>query len=90
MRIFKEFCMPKWLIKHFPVGQEDQSSSEIIVPTGIFTIGGVVVACCKFYGSELRNLILLISCVVVIIVIGFIYWILVQTELLKRKRNNSN
>ena len=89
MRIFDEFCMPKWMINHFPPGQEDQASSEIIVPTGIFTILGVLVICCKFYGSEWGGLALIISLVVIIFVGGFIYWILAQTELLKKKRNNN-
>lgn len=90
MRIFEEFCMPKWIAKHFPVGQEDQAVSEVIVPIGIFTICGIVVLCCKFYGSKWITLALLISCVVVILAMGFIYWILVQTELLKKRRNKSH
>ena len=80
--------MPRWMMKHFPVGQEDQASSEIIVPTGIFTGLGVLVLCCKFYGTEWINLALLLSCLVIILVAGFIYWVLVQTDLLKKKRNN--
>lgn len=90
MRIFDEFCMPNWMMKHFPIGAEDQASSEIIVPTGIFTILGILVLCCKFYGSEWRNLVLVVSLVVIILVVGFIYWILAQTELLKKKRNNNH
>ena len=90
MNIFGEFCMPKWMMKHFPIGAEDQASSEIIVPTGIFTILGILVLCCKFYGSEWRNLVLVVSLVVIILVVGFIYWILAQTELLKKKRNNNH
>jgi uncharacterized membrane protein len=88
MKIFNEFCMPKWMMKHFLAGQEDQASSEIIVPTGIFTLLGILVVCCKFYGTEWRILALVVSLVVIILVVGFIYWILVQTELLKKKRNN--
>jgi Flp pilus assembly protein TadB len=90
MRIFEEFCMPKWMMNHFPPGQEDQASSEIIVPTGIFTILGVLVVCCNFYGTEWRNLALLVSCVIIILVAGFIYWVLAQTDLLKKKRNNKH
>jgi len=90
MKIFNEFCMPKWMLKHFPPGQEDQAASEVIVPTGIFTILGILVICCKFYGSEWRNLALGISLVAFILVVGFIYWILAQTEQLKKKRNNKH
>ena len=90
MRIFDELCMPKWMMKHFPIGQEDQASSEIIVPTGIFTILGILVICCKFHGSEWKYLSLIISLVVIIFVAGFIYWVLVQTDLLKKKRNNAH
>jgi uncharacterized membrane protein (DUF373 family) len=90
MRIFEEFCMPKWIAKRFPAGQEDQAASEVIVPTGIFTILGILVICCKFYGSEWEILAIVFSLAVVIIVVGFIYWILAQTELLKKERNNSH
>ena len=90
MRIFDEFCMPRWIVNHFPLGQEDQAASEIVVPTGIFTILGILVVCCKFYRTEWRYLALLVSFVVIVLVVGFIYWILVQTDLLKKKRNNNH
>jgi len=89
MKIFKKFCMPNWLIKNFPVGEEDQTLSEIIVPTGIFTMIGIMVLCFKFFGTEWRNLTLLISCVVIILVAIFIYWISTQTELLKKMRDKN-
>ena len=90
MRIFKELSMPDWMMRHFSPGQEDQKASEIIVPTGIYTILWVLVACCGFYGTEWRYLALLVSFVVIVLAAGFIYWVLAQTDLLKKRRNDTH
>ena len=86
MKRIQKLRLPMWIVRKLPFGYEEEELSAVIVPAFIFLVMGVATACYNWFTLKWVVLWILGILFVFCAALGVICWIVIQTTLLEKIR----
>ena len=86
MKRIKKSKIPQWIAKRLPIGQEDEAISAVVVPIFMFLIMGISNSWFNWFNSKWVILWILGSILIIGVTLCIMSWIINQTVLLQKSR----
>ena len=86
MKRIEKTKLPKWIVSKLPFGSEDEVISSVLVPMVLFSLMGIGVLWHEFYDPDLVFVEVLLTIVLIAAIVGFLWRVIAQVDLLKNSR----